>query len=332
MQEFISTFITGFEEIIREKLINDLNGVKILNVYNGLIHFKYNKDYNIIKHIPYLNNTFSVMSYLKNKKLTFNKMVGMVTKNKYKFLVSRGTCRIRFSNENKFMKVDKKIIQSAEEHILQCSSLKINRVTPSTEIWYIIRSEKIGFYCQLLFKRKFTEKKLKKGELRPELAYLMCGCAKLSRESIVCDPFCGYGSIPKQLLTMYNVKKVIASDINRELIFELDRAKWTNNRKLLLNISDARNLNKIDDNSIDAIISDPPWGYYEKIDDIEKFYASILYEMLRILRINGYIVVLVARTQEFLSACELSCINLTKQINILVNGKKASVFIIRKLT
>lgn len=51
------------------------------------------------------------------------------------------------------------------------------------------------------------QKKLNKGELRPEFSHLMCCCAKIGYDDIVCDPFCGFGSIPKQLFDNFKCKR-----------------------------------------------------------------------------------------------------------------------------
>lgn len=330
MSEFISTFTTGFDSVVEEQIVRDLPGAKVIKVYDGLLHYYFKGNYNIIENIVYLNNTFCVMKVFEGGHLNFDNMVIQSSKERHKFLISNGSCRIRFSKKNQFAKVNKNTIRVAEEHVTHNSALRIDRLSPKTEIWYMIRSEGVGFYCQLLFKRGTTEKKLSRGELRPEFAYLMCKCAALTKESIVCDPFCGYGAIPKQLITNCKIKKVLASDIDQKRIVQLRETNWADQSKVELRVADAANLREIPDHSVNAIITDPPWGYYEDIGDIEKLYTQMLSEFLRIVKRDGTMVVLSAKKEEFINACKNNHINHIKQLNTLVNGKKASVFIILK--
>lgn len=328
MQTYISTFTTGFEDIIEEELVSRLPNAKVIKVYKGLVHYTFAGNYNLIKKVFFLNNTFSVLSIFKGKNLTYDYMVKNVGKQKNRFLINKGTFRVRFSRENQFSKVDKNIINNAEKKVVESSNLRVDRVNPSTEVWYILRSEDIGFYCQLLYKRIITEKELHKGELRPEFAYLMCCYAKLTKESVVCDPFCGYGSIPKQIARCCKVKKIIASDIDESKIAYVKEGNFASKFNVDVKVADAVNLKHIDDASIDAIITDPPWGYYEQITNIVNFYISSLAELKRITKKEGVLVILSARKDEFIEACSHNDLKISKQINTLVNGKKAAVFVV----
>lgn len=328
MAEYISTFIVGFGEIVSQRLVIDLPGAVVIKVYDGLIQYRYNGNYNRIKSVVYLNNTFCVMSFFKGNQLSFNKMISVTSKGKHTFAIKNGTYRIRFSKENQFAKVDKNLVSLAEKHVNYSTKLRIDRLNPSTEIWYIIRSEGVGFYCQLLFKRGTTEKDLNKGELRPEFSFLMCCCADINKEDVLCDPFCGFGSIPKQIAKRFLAKRIYASDLDADKISKLRRSELSKNRNVLLNVADALNLDHIGDGEIDAVITDPPWGFFEEIEDISAFYDSMLVELRRIIKKGGKLVLLSARKEEFLKCCKQKQIHIEKQINTLVNGKKAAVFII----
>ena len=328
MSKYISTFITGLEKVVKKSLLRDLDKVQIIKLYDGLIYYSYNGDYKKLNKLIYLNNTFYVMESFNNG-INFNQMILKVSKRKYKPMINTGTFRVRFSKENQFSKVEKKYSQLAEKQIINNSRLKLDRLNPQTEIWYIIRTEKIAFYCQLIHKRENTEKNLNKGELRPEFSFLMCECANLKQDAIVCDPFCGYGSIPKQLSLHFKVKEIFANDIDANLIKKLKRT-FSKNKKVILSNLDASNLTNIKENTIDAVITDPPWGYYEQIDDIKEFYIKILQEMIRIIKVNGTLVFLSARKEEFMDSVKKLNLQIIDKIDTLVNGKKASVFVIKK--
>lgn len=331
MTEYISTYITGLGNVVKNRLITDLPGAKVIRVFDGLIYYKYDGNFNDLKRIIYLNNTFCVMKVYKGNQLDFKVMVNKCIKGRQQFLINKGTFRVRFSRENQFVKVDRNVTQNAEKSIQGNSCLRLDRVNPTTEIWYIIRSEGMGFFCQLLFKRKVTEKKLNKGELRPEFSNLMCSCITLNKDMIICDPFCGYGAISKQLITRFNVKKVYASDLDKEKVDLIKKSKWSENKKIKVFHANAMKLKEIADSTVDAVITDPPWGYYEQIDDMKDFYKEMLKELNRIVKENGKIVILTARKEEFESSCIDLGISISKKYDTLVNGKKASVYVFSNL-
>ncbi|MCI8441505.1 MAG: methyltransferase domain-containing protein [Provencibacterium sp.] len=327
MAEYISTFITGFGEAVSRELVRQLPGAKVIAVYDGLIHYRFDGDWRLLRQALYLNNTFYLLSSFPRGPLSFEKMVRTVCREKHRFLISQGSYRVRFSRENQFAKVDKGIVLMAEKQVAQQSRLRLDRVNPQTEIWYIIRSEGAGFCGQLLHKREATEKNLNKGELRPELAYLLCSCAHLSAGMLVCDPFCGYGAIPRQLLTGFSIRRVLASDSDPQKIQALKKGELA--RKfpgLSLQTADVRQLSGLAEGSLDAVITDPPWGYYEQIADMEGFYREMLQELYRVLKPGGTLILLSARKAEFAGALENSGIRCRQRIDTLVNGKKAGVF------
>lgn len=330
MNEYISTFTTGFRDVVERIIGRDLPGASVIGVYDGLIRYKYSGDFRTIKKVPYFNNTYYVIKSFNGKKITFNSMVKEMNQYRHSYLINKGTFRIRFSQENRFCGVERRLFVSAEKNVMHNSSLKINRLNPSTEVWYIIRAEGVGFYCQLLLNRKTTEKGLHKGELRPEFAYLMCEMIPQNRGMIVCDPFCGYGSIIKQLQKKQNIKKIYASDIYASLINAVSRLEWVKNSKVEFSVMDARRMESKSSKTVDAIITDPPWGFYENIDNINEFYLSMLKEMLRIIKDDGIIVLLSARKEELLNCCQLLDVLVVSRVDTLVNGKKAAVFGIKK--
>ena len=327
MAEYISSFITGFQKVIEKDLPERLPGCKIITVYDGLIHYKYNGNSRDLEKIIYFNNTFFVLKTMKGKGLGFPSLVGAVCSEKKYYLINKGTFRVRFINENQFAKVDKSLTRKAEENVLRNSKLKLDRLSPSTEIWYSIRSEGFGFCGQLIAKREFTEKNLNKGELRPEIAYLMCCFAEVRKEDIIAEPFCGYGSIPVQLAKKFRFSGLYVSDIDKEKASLVSGKKQlANNNEITVMQADAMKLPHVRDKSITRIISDPPWGYYEDIGDIYSFYIKMFTSFRRILKDDGQMIILSARKEEIEKAASDMDIKITDSLHTLVNGKKAGLY------
>ena len=327
MAEFISSFITGFQHVVEKNLPQILAGVKILHVFDGLIHYQYAGDSHNLDKIIYFNNTFFVLKTMKGKGLNFPSLVGAVSSEKKYYLINKGTFRVRFQNENQFVKVDKNISKKAEETVLHNSKLHLDRLSPTTEIWYSIRREGFAFCGQLISKREFTEKNLNKGELRPEIAYLICCYADLKQDDVVAEPFCGYGSIPVQLIKKFRFQKLFASDIDKEKIsINMQKKQLTDNPQIELSVNDAFVLPQIIDRSVDVVITDPPWGYFEQIDDIGEFYKKMFTSFKRILKENGRMIILSARKDEIEKAALEMNVQILSSLHTLVNGKKASLY------
>ena len=211
MAEFISSFITGFQSVVESDLAARFPKIKILNLFDGLIHYRFDGDSRELEKIIYFNNTFFVLKTMKGKGLSFPSLIGAVTSSKNYFLVNKGSFRVRFQNENQFAKVDKNLTRRAEDYILSNSKLKLDRLSPTNEVWFSIRREGFAFCGELISKREFTEKNLNKGELRPEIAYFICCFADIKSEDTILEPFCGYGSIPTQLAKKFRFKNYISA-------------------------------------------------------------------------------------------------------------------------
>jgi len=326
MAEFVSTFITGFQEVINNDLCNRYPAIKILNLYDGLIHYKYDGDSRELEKIIYFNNTFFVLKTMKGKGLNFNSLVGSLCSGKNYFLVNKGTFRVRFQNENTFAKVDKNLTRRVEEYVLKNSRLTLDRLSPTSEIWFSIRREGFAFCGELISKREFTEKNLNKGELRPEIAYLICCFSLIKPEETILEPFCGYGSIPIQLEKRFKCKELLVSDIDKEKIDLLKSKKLAASPNVSIVQSDAFELSHVQDNSIDSIITDPPWGLWENIENIEEFYNKMFVSFKRVLKPQGTMTILTARTTEFEKSAGANGIKILASLHTLVNGKKASLY------
>lgn len=328
MAEFISTFTTGFGEVIRQNFPLIVKGVKILNVYDGLVHYKYDGNSRDLEKVIYFNNTFFVLKVLKGQNLNFKQLVNATLCGKNYFLINKGTFRVRFIQENQFAKVDKNIVRRVEEFVAGNSRLTVDRLSPQTEIWFNIRREGFAFSGQLISKREFTEKNLNKGELRPEVAYLMCAFAELQNyeNPVVADPFAGYGSIPVQIAKNFKSTELFVSDIEPAQIEIIKQKKPLNKENVKIFTADAFELAHIADKSVDIIITDPPWGYYEDIGDITKFYLRMFESFRRILKLDGKMIILSARKENLEEAVQKTDVRTLDSLHTLVNGKKASLY------
>ena len=326
MAEFVSSFITGFQSVIEQNLTKRFKNLKIINLYDGLVHYRFDGDSRELDKIIYFNNTFFVLKTMKGKGLSFPSLVGSVCSGKNYFLVNKGSFRVRFQNENQFAKVDKNLTRRAEDYVLQNSKLKLDRLSPTNEVWFSIRREGFAFCGELISKREFTEKNLNKGELRPEIAYLICCFADIQVSDTILEPFCGYGSIPVQLAKKFRFKKLYVSDLDSERATQTAARKQLSAPNIECCTADATVLSHIADKSINLVITDPPWGYFEELPDIEGFYKKMFASFDRVLTQDGRMVILSARKEELERTATAAGFKIKNSLHTLVNGKKAGVY------
>lgn len=327
MAEFISYFTTGFQNVIEKDFCQSFSCCKILHIFDGLVHYSFNGNSRDLEKKIYFNNTFFVIKTWQKFSGNFLAMVNDFCRERKYFLINKGSFRVRFLKENQFEKVDKNVVLKAEENILKNSKLKADRVSPTAEIWFVIRRDGFAFCGQLISKREFTEKNLNKGELRPELAYLICHFADFKDNAVILEPFCGYGAIPVQLVKKFRFSHIFISDIDDEKIKILKEKKQFKDKNFIdIECEDAFLLKNILDKSIDTVITDPPWGFYEDLGNICDFYDKMFCSFKRVLKNDGKLIILSARKEEIEKSAQNHNFKISEKIDTLVNGKKAAVY------
>ncbi|MBI4100044.1 hypothetical protein HY440_03485 [Candidatus Microgenomates bacterium] len=289
MQSYFSTFISGFGEVVVEAVQTTLPDFELGELFDGLVTYKTTAGSDQIKKLRFLNNSFVVVD--KNVDLS---NLGR------KF-------RVVFSRENKLVAVEKKVLVEKENEIARRFGLVVDRANPDVEFWYLTRRDGKEFFGARLTKHPDYKDILKPGQLRPELANLLCLLSEPKASDVFLDPFAGSGAIASERAA-FPAKKIISTDIAQAV--------------------DAWHL-KLADSSVDKIVTDPPWGVeVGRGLDIEKFYQEMLAEFCRVVRPGGLVVFLIGQRDLFDSlVIKFSDkLQLERRLDILVSGKKAGVF------
>jgi len=304
---YLSTFITGFNEVIKENIPLSIKISKVDLLLDGLIVYQTSADIKQTSKVNYLNNTFALLKrFDKSNTKSIDRMLkDILSDNKIfkvisKYISKRSSFRIIISKENQLVSANRGLLKSIEDKISKNRNLYPNRLKPDIEFWLLLRSDGVAFFCIRLTKKPNQEKYLEKGELRPELASILCLISEPKDNDIFMDPFCGYGSIPIQRLFIPNCKykEIIASDNNFELVSKLKiKIKQLQKKKTIKNFTiknfDALNLNSLPNNLINKIVTDPPWGLRaSKVDNIEEFQNIMMDEFYRVLAQNGILIIL----------------------------------------
>ena len=342
----------------------ELGGAAITGVESGFVRFRYAGKPEYVAALPFISNSYKIILSFRDNDLTFRGMVKKAAGANFKLAGDPGGFRVRFSKENRFEKVPREIMIAAEKAVTRNCGIRPDRLKPALEFWLIIRRGGIGYFAQLLKKEtnaklnkgeqftaklnkgeqfttklnkgeQFTSKlnkgeqftaKLNKGELRPELACLLCLDCGIGSTSVVCEPFAGYGAIPLYIQRHCEYDRMFVSDVDSGLIEYLSTTRLGADPKIEIVCSDAAGLGHIADSSVDFVITDPPWGFASEYRDIAALYARSFAEIARIIKDTGKIVVLTGKPAEAAEAARKARLSAGSRINILVNGKKASVF------
>jgi tRNA G10 N-methylase Trm11 len=189
-----------------------------------------------------------------------------------------------------------------------------------------------------LSKHTAYEKILNKGELHPEVAFIMNWFADADKNDIDLDPFCGNGAIPLKRALHFPTRQIYAFDADKAMVAIVkkkiaEKKSLARMENLIVKQLDIKNLDKeLPPESIDKIVTDPPWGLYEDLKmGIDAFYSLALAKMEKVLKNNGIMVLLTGRHIDIESLLKpFPYLTLLHNYEVLVSGKKANMVKIKK--
>jgi len=337
MNIFFSTFIPGLGDVVHGQFKLILRDYQCLLLLDGLVLYKTSSPISAITEAAFLNNSFYLLEKFEELgRESIPEMIRSVLdviqsrqfRTVGRFKPHGKTFRVITSRENELVSVKAQLLLGIESSISRLYSLKTNRAKPDIEFWFLYRSEGYGFFGIRLTRHRDYKKLLEKGELRPELAILLSMISEPTPDDVVLDPFCGSGAIPIARAKL-PFRQIIAVDIDQNALNKLRKKIGA---MILTRKSDALKLQDIDTESVDKIITDPPWGYYSNQTDLPLFYTRMIDAFYRVLKRNGLAVILTGRKEifeEILEQCS-DRFAIDKQYDVLVSGKKAGIYRISK--
>ena len=215
--------------------------------------------------------------------------------------------------------------QTIERQIMKDLKLTAHTHLSRNDFYSITRASGIAILALRLPRAKFKREVLQSGELRPELAHILCLAAGLKAKHLFVDMFAGYGAIPLEAVRGFGCRNVIASDQTvLSSRHEHPAVTWYT--------ADARKLSFITDATVDRVVTDPPWGKYEaQLDGVATLYQGVFKEIARILKRDGVAVIVSAYEDVPAYLAKETSLHKINQWNILVSGKKATVYKLQKV-
>ena len=236
------------------------------------------------------------------------------------------TWRVMFSEANKLQPVVPALRSRFERAI---RAARVDRMKPDTELLILRRSEGCAFLLLRLTRPTAQPKNVQKGELSPAIARSMVALASPRANGTFLDPFSGHGALGAARLSMGRAERVCLSEIDPGLTRRLQERFGA---KADVGCLDALTLStEYPEGAFTEIVTDPPWGIFEKLPMPEnEFYALTIKQFEYLLAPRGTCVILTAAKDSLISACRGSALQITERFDLLVNGKKAGIFVLRK--
>ena len=341
MSSYYSSFIPGLSEPVQRALLDTLPQCTMTLVLDGLIAYETAAPPEAVRELPFVTNTFYVLKAFPRKEDRAVREMAHEVANDRALKIRdlprskrSKTFRVIPSLANQLQPLEGKIMQALEKRVTEETKLRPDRSKPDYEFWLLQRSEGYGFFSVRLSQHKAYDKLLEKGELRPELANVLCRLSEPSPDETFLDPFCGSGAIPVQRAS-FPAGAIIASDIRKEKIEALKQRlkKLSLAEKIVVRCDDALHMARYDSGSIHKIVTDPPWGLFEELKlPLPEFYEQMTEEFCRVLAPGGLLVVVTAQTEVFEGSIQRSESKLKTRhrYNILLSGKKASVYVLQR--
>jgi tRNA G10 N-methylase Trm11 len=345
-RRYYATFVSGFQRTVKDILETTVRDVVIVRLLDGAVVFETAVPFDSLRLFCF-NNMFLVLHILEQKKNhdvieTHMKFVGKDRKIRLSAIQKTETIRtfrIVTSNANRLVSVNEDLKRRLERVICKEMNLTPNRSKPDAEFWFLYRNEGFSFFLHRLSKHAPFDKTLRKGELLPQIAYMMCWLSEPQRSDIVVDPFCGYGSILRQRVHV-PFERFYAFDIKKEAVAITKALAKTTIKEKPLKKCEIRTFDffgmpqSFKQESVDKIITDPPWGIYEPLPlPVDQFFDDMVRICRTVLKPGGLLVVLAARKEEFaLSVSRIREFTIVETADILVSGKKACVYKVKKTT
>lgn len=333
-QAYASTFVSGMQSIIEHELKRIITDVAITRVDDGMILYSTAASLEQLGKLGFFNNTFAIVTFVDDVSTEdpIKHLVTTVREDEKTYetlqhvLPQKGSYTIRASVENQPIHLHPIQKQKLEKLLSQMTSLTVDRQNPDIDLWLYVRKEGYGF-----FGMRYTDDRdsyLEKGELRPELAHLLCLMSEPSETDRFLDPFCGSGSIPRARASIMPYASITATDTDELLINALRQKMKKEKVKIDMEKMDAEHL-KFPDHHFNKIVTDPPWGVFGRAVDLQ----TILQELHRVLEPGGVLVLLLSRSLPLLDTVKKiqHAFEVLEHLDILVSGQKATVYKLRSI-
>jgi 16S rRNA G966 N2-methylase RsmD len=315
----------GFEDIVAEAAVRELPRCVESMRSSGLVRVSTDASVQQLRTFPCATNVLAVISDVPRANIDREA-------DNHRERVSRtprpaeppdsGVLRLRIHDDGQFAPTTSRAALALEGALGSWSQEDATRRTASLEVWLIRRS---GMRSSLLATRLSGGRpQVKRGRLRPEICAALARVEPLAGAQLVMDPFAGSGAIGDACLDA-GARSVWLNDLDPKGGRRAGQpgVRWTS--------ADFRKL-RVPAQSVDAIVSDPPWGrnwtVRHGVDHLYRDFGAAVQAWLR----PGGALVLLTGAPDGAVELMLDAGRLRSELvlPVLVNGSRARVIRARK--
>lgn len=318
----------GLGELVALSLGADIKA-QVLYADDSAVMISTNAAPSKIGQLPYLKNSFVVLGSIPRRR-GVGQAVDRAASDLGRWSLRRTgkPFRLMFSEDGQLVGVPGGSRSRLESAVARATGGRVNPRGGGDEYWTIARRDLDQvLFCQRIQRPKRREPA--KGSLAPDLAQLIVNAVgRARRDDVVLDPFAGTGALIAARVEL-PFREAICSDLGYQdgSVTLLPRLAGRSGVRTLTD--DARSLASIPDDSVDVVVTDPPWGEFEDSEQPEVLLDQALAGIARVLRPGGRIAMLVSRRMAGTVKDTWSRHQLRpqKSYDLLVNGHPATVLV-----
>jgi SAM-dependent methyltransferase len=314
----------GFESVVSRAARNELARFRLVSTSGGFVRGQTDASVRSLRSFPCATNVFQVIATTArthgDRDLSAMAKLGAPRPG---WLPRAGTVRLRVHEEGGFVTTSTPASRQLEAAISKWSGLPISRASASVEAWVLRRAQVPDAFLTIKLTR--GERPTRAGELRPEVCAALARVRNVSGAGLVLDPFAGTGGVGRALAAA-GAKAVILNDLRRPRPAEpgktFEKIRWVQ--------GDFRDLD-LEGDSVDAVVTDPPWGHFDPEVDIDAAYLDLGRLASRWLKPGGFLVVLTAAQESVIDQLFVQAsLGEEERLPVLISGRKALVLVARK--
>jgi tRNA G10 N-methylase Trm11 len=247
--------------------------------------------------------------------------------------VAEGSYRVMIQQGSRLVHIPRAVQIKIRKTVETGTHLTYNPRKAKTEIRFLLRNDGRGYLgVSHISQKPFDAMPIVKGALHPRMAHMLNLFSLPTDVDVFLDPFAGFGSIVYDRARFFPSHKLIASDLNASLVSQL-QARFKGKKDAQIVVADARRLDYIPDSVVTRVVTDPPWGLYDKdIDDSEDLYRDLFSELARVMKPEGIFVILSYQKKDIENAViavnkrDNREICIDDSVKTVINGKEAWVW------
>lgn len=330
---YLIQFPAGTAALAERAVLSDFASSQVGYADDSALVFETSAQLQTADAVPYAKNVFLIRAQTPRK----GNLAGAVSRLAANVPPMRGPrnppgFRLMYHVDGQLVSCEPRARHELERAVAAATGLRLTPRGDCQEFWVVGRRDSQELYFGQRLRAGDPPAKVK-GALSAELSALLVAASEPASDDVFIDPFAGSGAI-----VLARLRTPARSITYNDLDLPSHRAAFPpalkGGRKVILLGEDAFDLPSVKSGSVDAIVTDPPWGEHDQeIGDYEQFAASMAASFMRILSPkSGRAVVLVNRRNEELlaKALESAGLELYDLTQILVNGHPATAIRARR--